>query len=279
MWMSGPLQALYTVDGHQLERKKLQGCFLREFPGDQDTLTQKLQDSLPQPPPAAPPASTTQQTDQAAEMRALMARESQNLPTDGHPVSGDSMAASQLSLTALSQERAPAELPSLSRAGSRSSGTRSPTRQDRVEMQSVELGAEYLGLQPRAVPSVPSLPRRAPVLPRPHANLSAAARDFCPGVLLQGAAVQGASFGTALASAASQTSLSSADGLTASWPIQPSQLDATGRATSVRSDTSSLYRADSAACEPPPPRPPGPVPPTLPGALSHPLLCWLHLWG
>ena len=276
--MLGLLQALFKVDGHQLERKKLQGCFLREFPGDQNVLTQKLQDRLPQTPLAAP-ASAAQPTDQAAEMRALMARESQNLPTNDHSVSGESAAASKISLTALSQGGAPAEQPVLSRAGSRSSGTRSPTRQDRVEMLSVQLGAEYLGLQPRAVPNVPSLPRRAPALPRPQANLNAAAREFCPGVLLQGAAVQGATFGAGLASAASQTSLSSAEGPAASWPTQPSQLDATGRATSMRSDASSIYGADPAACEPPLPPPPGPVPHTLPGALPRSLPCWLHLFG
>ena len=146
-------------------------------------------------------------------------------------------------------------------------------------MLSVQLGAEYLGLQPRAVPYVPSLPRRAPALPRPQANLSAAVRDFCPGVLLQGAAVQGADFGAGLASAASQTSLSSVDGTAASWPMQPSQLDAAGRATSMRSNASSVSRADPAACEPPPPPPCGPVQHTLLGALPHSLLCWLHLFG
>ena len=122
-----------------------------------------------------------------------MNRESQNLPTDTHSVSGDLVAASQISLTA--QEGAPAQPVMLSRAGSRSSSTRSPERVGRVDMQSLQIG-DYLGLErkavpvvpkavpiaPRAAPAVPSQPVRAPVLlPRPQANLSVAAPEFRPG--------------------------------------------------------------------------------------------------
>ena len=271
-----------------------------------------------------------------------MHRESQNLPTDTQSVSGDSVAASQISLRAPSQEGAPAQPVLLSRAGSRTSSTRSPERVGRVDMQSLQIG-DYLGLERRverkAVPAMPSQPVRAPVLPRPQANLSVAApefrpgpardlpnaaapefrpgaarglpnvaapefrpkaardlpnvaapefrpgaardvppappRDLCPGVVLQGAGVQSADLErlTRLESATSQTSISSADKPAASWPRQPSQLDAAGRAMSVRSDVSSLQRGDSAAGAPPPPRP-RPKPQKLPGMLPHAPLCW-----
>ncbi len=348
-----------------------------------------------------------------------MNRESQNLPTDTHSVSGDSVAASLVSLTAPSQEGPPAQPVLLSRAGSRSSSTRSPERVGRVDMQSLQIG-DYLGLErkavpaapkavpvaPRAVPSVPSQPVRAPgLLPRPQANLSVAApelrpgpaqdspnvatpeirprasqdlpnvagpefrprasqdlpnvaapefrprasrdlpnvaapefspgaardfpkvaapgfrpgaardspnaaapefrpkaardlpnvaapefrpgaardpppavpRDLCAGVVLQGAAVQSANLERLmqLESRTSQASVSSADAPAASWPEQPSQLDAAGRAMSVRSDASSLQRVDSAAGGHPPP-PPRPAPRKLPGTQTQvPFRCLL----
>ena len=267
---SGPLQALYEVEGHQLERKKLRGCFLRESPGDLSALTQKLQDSQAKDPPAAA-ARAGQESDQAAQIQALMNRESQNLPTDVGSVSDESWAASHISLTGQSQEWAPAELSSMSRAGSRSSGVRSPERQDRLDMQPGQMGADNPRFQPRAVPIVPSFhPERAPIPPRPQANLSAAAAEFRPGASLP-TVPRGASFGTALTSAASQTSLSSADGLAASWPGQANQPTVAGRATSVRSDASSCQRPDSAACD----APGQSRPLILRGALPPALLCWL----
>ena len=201
-----------------------------------------------------------------------MNRESQNLPTDVRSVSDESMAALHTSLTGLSQEWPPARLSTMSRAGSQSSGVRSPARQNRVDMRSVQMGAEHLGLQPRAVPFQPE---QAPMLPRTQANLSAAAAEFRPGASLLSAAGRGASYGTALTSAASQTSLSSADGLAASWPVQSSQLAVAGRAMSGRSDASSFQRADSAACD----APGKPLPLMLPGAPPPASFCWPHRLG
>ena len=256
------MQALYAIEGHQLERKKLRGSFLSQFPGDQDALTQRLQDTKARIPEvaAAAPAAGTQQPDQAAELTALMARESQNLPADGY-LSETSVAASHFSAAAASQEGSAAMQTGPPKAASRTYETQSPFQQERMDMHSVQRGVEALGLRPRAVP----------ILPRPQGSLNIAAPAFRPGGPSQGTPAQVASLGMGLASAGSQASLSSADGLAASMSGQPGQLGAAGRAMSGRSDVSSLQRASSAAGD----APPHASTLALPGALPCALLCWL----
>lgn len=195
-WQSGSmqylsiccLQALFEVEAHQLERKKLRGCFLSQFPGQQAALEKRLKDSNSSKSAAEGIPAAENGASEAAELRSLAA------PMPQHAVLGSQPASGQAT----------------SNADSISFKSADAAQPERVEMQSVMRGAEFLGLEPKA---------------QPKPNLNAAAPEFRPM--------------TFLPRAASQTSLSSMDGRAAS---------SAGRAASLASEGPPAFaRADSSA--------------------------------
>ena len=199
-------QALYEVQGHQLERKKLRGCFLSQFPGDHTALAQKLQkaqaSAAAEPPLLSALFSAAQQPDEDSELRALMERESQNLVSDWQPGTEEPTLASLANAAAQGGQMSSAvQQPASGSIDDQTSAYESMASENGLDMVLLQRGAEHLGSEHKAVPIS---------LPKLQANLNVAAPEFRPGAFQPSPAAPEFQPRASLASAASQTLLSSA---------------------------------------------------------------------